>query len=322
MQTPAVHPFAHMNASNARLTEAAGPASERRAAFYRFFTEAPEATPTRSAPRSRAALTEAPGRLDETLPAPLDPDPAATPRTSLPRSRPIDTEAADPVPPNDSPATPGSRVPHFSDVPDAAKHPAGPYVQAPEEYGGEWWLVNPFVGTEPWITATIEVTEGAGPADLPADFTRIFGDTPARRSGESYGEFRSRSVNWKQNLEYFQGSGVPEGFDPEEIALASSTFEAWGMGEPQFYEGRYGWRVRFPDSAIPEFEFNVQAAITVPHIVIARYQVRQIREGTPPAEFHPFLPEGLRKDRLPAIEPPDDDGHSIGPVDDSDHVVS
>ncbi len=309
MQTPAIHPFAHVNASNARLTEAAGPVNERRAAFYRFFAEAPESTPTRSTPRGRAALTAGPERLDEALPASPDPDPPANPRTSLPRSRPSDTGLADPAPPIDepaTPATPGSRVPHFSDVPDAAKHPAGPYMQAPEEYGGEWWLVNPFVGTEPWITATIEIPESGGPADLPPDFTRIFGDLPARRSGESYGDFRSRSVNWKQNLEHFHGGGFPEGFDTEEIALASSTFEAWGMGEQQFYEGRYGWRVRFPDSEIPEFEFNVQAAITVPHIVIARYQVRQIREGTTPTEFHPFLPERLQKDPLPPIGPPDD----------------
>lgn len=41
-------------------------------------------------------------------------------------------------------------TPRYQDVPDSWKWPIGPYQQAPEEFGGEWWKVNPFTGSEPW----------------------------------------------------------------------------------------------------------------------------------------------------------------------------
>ena len=40
-------------------------------------------------------------------------------------------------------------TPHYKEIPDHWKYPMGPYHQAPPEFGGEWWVVNPFTTSEP-----------------------------------------------------------------------------------------------------------------------------------------------------------------------------
>jgi hypothetical protein len=176
----------------------------------------------------------------------------------------------------------------FAQVPESAQYPLGPYRQAPAEFGGEWWVVNPFTGPEPW--RALEIASAAATAALetpPAaeDFVRIFGPRP---------ETRTDAAQWDQDLSYFQGSGLPEGFNEAQLEAATAEFEAWGLGEPVFYQGRYGWQVRFPDSQLPMFETTASTALLVPHLVIAEHQVRAIQEGVTPARYHPWLPERLQ----------------------------
>jgi hypothetical protein len=78
------------------------------------------------------------------------------------------------------------------------------------------------------------------------------------------------------------------------LEAAKAEFEAWGLGEPVFYEGRYGWQVRFPESQLPTFETTATTALLTPHIVIAEHQVRSIQEGVSLGRYHPWLPERLQ----------------------------
>jgi hypothetical protein len=197
-----------------------------------------------------------------------------------------------PVPP-DGPR-PAPFVPRFAEVPESARWPVGPYRQAPPEYGGEWWLVNPFTGPEPWLILD-RPAPGLPPGteSLPEDFVRVFGEQPTRRAGESGADFQARLSRWRQDLEFFQQAGIPEGFDQAQVDLAASVYEQWGMGRPAFYEGRYGWFARFPDSQIPDFEMDAASALTASHLAIARYQVRLVQEGITPVERHPFVPAWL-----------------------------
>ena len=63
-------------------------------------------------------------------------------------------------------------VPRYKEVPEHWRSPIGPYRQAPAEFGGEWWMVNPFTTEEPWRNE-------AGPTEqLPDGFLEIFGPRP------------------------------------------------------------------------------------------------------------------------------------------------
>lgn len=178
-------------------------------------------------------------------------------------------------------------IPRYADVPADLQWPDGPYRQAPPEYGGEWWQVSPFTGEQPWlqldhVSRTAEAVEET-PLAMPEGFLKLFGPEPAGRN-------QVERIRWEQDLEHFKQAGVPEGFSAEQIEAASSLFESWGLGRPQFYEGRYGWSARFPDSAIPDFEANPHTAIEAAHLVVARYQIRLAQQGEAPAERHPFVP--------------------------------
>jgi hypothetical protein len=184
--------------------------------------------------------------------------------------------------------TKAPHLPRFTEVPESAQFPLGPYRQAPAEFGGDWWLVNPFTGPEPWRAlefanrppqAAIE-TEPA-----PEAFVRLFGPRP---------ETSTAAAQWEQDLSFFQGTGIPEGFNAAQLEAATAEFETWGLGQPVFYQGRYGWQVRFPDSQLPMFETTASTALIAPHLVIAEHQVRSIQEGITPPEYHPWLPERLR----------------------------
>ena len=184
--------------------------------------------------------------------------------------------------------TTAPHLPRFKEVPESAQYPLGPYRQAPPEFGADWWLVNPFTGAEPW--RALEFVNGPAKAALETqpvseDFVRVFGPRP--KTGTA-------AVQWEQDLSYFQGTGLPDGFNEAQSEAATAEFEAWGLGKPVFYEGRYGWQVRFPDSQLPMFETTASTALLVPHLVIAEHQVRSIQEGVTPSRYHPWLPERLR----------------------------
>jgi len=100
-------------------------------------------------------------------------------------------------------------------------------------------------------------------------------------------------VGEEQDLEFFQRTGIPDGVDETQVELASAAYEQWGMGRPVFYEGRYGWFARFPDSAIPEFEMDATSAVETSHLAIARFQVRLLGQGAEVPQAHPFVPPHL-----------------------------
>jgi hypothetical protein len=210
------------------------------------------------------------------------------------------TEGATPEPPSTRVAP---HVPRFADVPESAKFPNGPYRQAPEEFGGEWWLTNPFTGTEPWRTQGSATSPSGGentsePVDpnlvpLPDGFVGIFGERPRMANFDSRTEFKIAVGQWEQDLRHFKQAGAPPEFDPEKIGLASGVFEAWGLGQPKFYEGRYGWMARFPDSGFADFEINANTAIEYTHQAVSSFQMRQLHDGIMPGVKHPYVPPWL-----------------------------
>ena len=179
-------------------------------------------------------------------------------------------------------------MPHYSEIPDHWKHPVGPYRQAPKEFGGDWWRVNPFTGPEPWKN------QERPKESLPEGFVAIFGprprvaeysNTPSPRES-----LRVATLKWEQDLRYFKKAGRPEWVTDEDLARATRTFEFWELGEPRFYEGRYGFMARFPDSLVKSFEISAWGAIQATHHVVATYQVRVLDQGMAPEKRHPFVP--------------------------------
>ena len=214
---------------------------------------------------------------------------------------PIDPPAVEQPPPVDVPAAEAPvvepfapHVPRFANIPESLRWPAGPYRQAPAEFGGEWWMTNPFTGVQPWLTqrgleASTQIPEYSGP-EAPAAFLELFGPPPQSADGTHRSHRSAEMAQWLIDLEHFQGTGVPEGFSQEQVDRAGELFESWGLGRPQFYEGRYGWKARFPDSGIPGFEATPFTALEAPHLVVAKYQVKMGQQGQAPLERHPFVP--------------------------------
>jgi hypothetical protein len=159
--------------------------------------------------------------------------------------------------------------------------------------------VSPFTGEQPWLNQEMASSSAVNAAaqyateNLPQDFLRAFGEMPSRRTAEDGEAFVARVARWKQDLEFFQRTGAPDGVDEAQAELASAAYEQWGMGRPVFYEGRYGWFARFPDSGIPEFEMDASSAVQAPHLAIARFQVRLLQQGADLPQAHPFVPPHL-----------------------------
>ena len=155
-----------------------------------------------SPPRSRTSPPPADG--SQPLPAVSAGDTANN--TAV--EQPAPSESTETAPPA-KPAGP----PSFPDVPDSAKYPAGPYRQAPPEYGGEWWLVNPFTGDEPWGNPAEAAAPAASPTskyateNLPADFLQAFGEMPVRRGGESNPDFVGRALPLEARPRVLSGHG-------------------------------------------------------------------------------------------------------------------
>ena len=168
-------------------------------------------------------------------------------------------------------------APSFENVPDHWKYPFGPYRQAPPEYGARWYMVNPFTGAEPWLNDE----KVAKP--LPPGFLEIFRARPTSDQFHNVPNgmeaFRVARNRWDQDRKHFKQAGVPPGVDPAELKSASAVFKFWGMGEPKFYEGRYGWKARFPESQIYNFEANLDGVFVGPHVLIAQYQIRLLEFG-------------------------------------------
>ncbi len=212
-----------------------------------------------------------------------EPDPA--PPESPTRSRTGQGEQAGPAP------SPQSRTPRFLAVPESVKHPNGPYHQAPPEHGGEWWLVSPFTGPEPWLTQGFGDPYAEAPAEeASAELLAVFGPRP---NAETHPDRLLRSAalaDWERNRDHFQGVGLPEGFTQEQLDAAGDLFESWGMGRPLLYEGRYGWKATFPAADMQGFEASPFTTLEAPHLIVARYQIEMAEHGSDPAQRHPFVP--------------------------------
>jgi hypothetical protein len=180
-----------------------------------------------------------------------------------------------------------------AEVPDSWKHPEGPYHQAPAEYGGEWWYVSPFTGSEPWKTQGVKTESTAAKAKAGQSFPDGFLETfpkPERSQFKDSNDFVHAKSRWEQDLKYFKRAGIPEGVPRDQIDAATAIAQQWGMGTPKFYEGRYGWMVRFPESKIPTFETDLNGVTLGMHQTVARYQVRMMQNGMRPTTRHPFVP--------------------------------
>ena len=181
-------------------------------------------------------------------------------------------------------------TPVFDTVPEHWRHPVGPYRQAPQTFGGQWWLVNPFTGPAPWSTTRSDIAA----AQLPAGFVELFGSRPRSQDYHSASNpslaFRSALAIWEQELQHFKQAGYPEWATPDAWLEAVAAFEYWGMGRPQHYEGRYGWTTRFPQSAVRDFESMTWTALNASQLVIAQYQLRLLDQGVVPSKRHPFVP--------------------------------
>ena len=222
-----------------------------------------------------------------------------TPETGAPHETPETVASADaptrsrsgqtPEAPADPPR---SRVPRFLEVPESLQYPKGPYRQAPAEHGGEWWLTNPFTGTEPWLTQGFGDPYAEAPAETEAspELVAVFGPRPSADTHPSRLTRSAAIADWERNREHFGGVGLPEGFTQEQLDAAGALFEAWGMGRPLLYEGRYGWTATFPSAQIQGYEASPFATLEAPHLVVARYQIEMTQHGLDPAERHPFVP--------------------------------
>lgn len=195
---------------------------------------------------------------------------------------PIEARAGDPAPKG-----PAGK----DDVPDSWKHPVGPYRQAPPEHGGQWWYVSPFTGEAPWTRFSAEAVaelkaKQAEANKMPDGFLEVFGPKP---------HDRIERVKWEQDLKYFKRPGPPPDVPPEKLEAIRQTTVEWGMGEPRWYEGRYGWYARFPQSAFPDHDVGLTGLTMGLHQAIARYQVKLIRRGgVEPPTRHPFVPPHVR----------------------------
>ena len=180
------------------------------------------------------------------------------------------------------------------EVPDRWKAPLGPYRQAPLEYGGEWWLVNPFNGPEPWLLmdrkpALAEV--------LPEGFEAIFGPRPQKTGYQTRRAWKHDVIVWERDKKNFKQAGQPPWASKKELRLAAEVLDAWGMGAPSYYEHRnWGWMAMFLDSQVEEFSMNAHTTVYYTHLVIANYQVRLLQEGIRPQVIHPLLSAGIRSD--------------------------
>ena len=180
-------------------------------------------------------------------------------------------------------------------MPEAAQWPHGPYRQAPAEFGGEWWLVNPFSGPQPWVRAS-EIAAGAGQAETlqPSDdFLKLFGPRPEQHDSSSRGEHTVRTFVWDRELANFEGVGIPDGFTEEQVRTAADAMKEWGMGEPVFYRSRGVWIARFPDSQLPKFQINPETAIKAPQVAAGVYHVQAILRGVEIENRHPLVPSDV-----------------------------
>ena len=185
---------------------------------------------------------------------------------------------------------------HFKEVPDHWKAPVGPYYQAPAEHGGDWWLVNPFTASQPWLYQDKRPEEGVATQGFCAALrpeTEM--DRLHESSGAGHRAFQVATVQWEQELRYFKGDGkAGVGRRPEKWPRLRLSMWEWNLGRPMFYEGRFGWMGRFIESKIKDYDSSAWQIINYPHHTVSQYQIRlYLDHGIRPEKWHPFVPPSV-----------------------------
>lgn len=174
-------------------------------------------------------------------------------------------------------------------VPDLWKYPNGPYRQAPPEWGGEWWYVSPFTGSEPWTRYGQPVQE----EQFPPGAIDVYGPKP--------NEQFARQI-WLDNVRAFEPAQFPEALAPW-VPDAERTFQAWGVGRMvPFNDKRFGLMVAFPESGVVGHSDSMYHAVTATHQEIAEYQVKYLEAGNeiPRSRLHPFFPYSRIREFFPS----------------------
>jgi hypothetical protein len=190
-----------------------------------------------------------------------------------------------------------TEMPHlvrWASIPETSKAPLGPYRQAPPEFGGEWFFVNPFTGKTPWDKLT-----PVPPAEMPEGFAELFGEERPSRKDDRLKGVTERALDtlqilWDRELKYFKRAGTPPDATAEELATADSLFTAWDMGSPSYYEGQHGWRAVFKDCLLPGWSCPAGSVLGdfAGHMIV-RYQIDVVQAGLTPVKIHDWFPAGV-----------------------------
>lgn len=163
----------------------------------------------------------------------------------------------------------------------------GPYRQAPPEYGGQWWYVNPFTGEEPWLRAN---APSQPEEELPPGFVDIFGPRPQFADFPNSQAWKVAKAQWETDLKTFVREGMPVWLSREKASALDLIFLSWGMGHPRWYGNIYGEQVRWPQSEVPDFQIAASTVVNYPHQVVAMYQTELVANGGEVEQRHPFTP--------------------------------
>lgn len=183
---------------------------------------------------------------------------------------------------------------HYKNVEDKYKEPFGPFRQAPEEYGGEWWYMSPFGSVTPWI-----YQDGVEKkVEYPEGFISLFGGMPQWKDfigtgSGAYRRFQGVKGIWETELKYFKGLGLPEWVTDEQLTASNMVLLKWGIGIPEYYESRYGHLGRLIHSDVPDYDSSTYHIINFPHHLVAQVQVEMFHREIPVEKWHPFVPPGL-----------------------------
>jgi hypothetical protein len=140
------------------------------------------------------------------------------------------------------------------------------------------------------------------PAGAPAvsdEFLLVFGPPPTRAEFPStvtgWYTWRAALGHWRQSLKYFGGVvEQPQSTSPSIVDRAAETYLAWNIPAPVYYKGRYGVGARFNPPVGRAYEASGRAAALYPGLIVANYQIRQVREGYCVPRLYPTVPPAVR----------------------------
>lgn len=168
--------------------------------------------------------------------------------------------------------------------------------QAPDQYGGMWWVVSPF-NQVPWqFDANKKLPNTLMPTDTPKEFLAL-NPWPKYKdlilSGVNPVEIKTRQNVWRTHYDDFIKVGpVPDGWTQKHVDDANVYFQSYNMGKATYYETHStGWQVRFIDSLQPDRDFSADFAMRegLRDNLVAGYQQNMILDGYAPAKIISLL---------------------------------